>query len=205
MRKSDGYFNGKDMCSVNPNKTMKDYMRNAQTKEFVEELKNEVVDMPLIDIISTGANENRGTWIHPRVATHLAMWISPKFSVKVTGWIEEWKQFSKVNEKKYLDELCTLEPSFSNQKEKEIQSKLKEELGAASEVKTAFGYVDLLTDTKIIEIKNATNWKDALGQILCYSIEYPEHTKVIVLFGEIKDIETVKKAYDKYGVELIVM
>jgi hypothetical protein len=34
--------------------------------------------------------ENRGTWIHPKLAIHFAMWISPAFSVEVISWVERF-------------------------------------------------------------------------------------------------------------------
>ena len=43
----------------------------------------------LIDIKVEGDNDDRGTWVHPRVAIHIAQWVSPKFAVVVTGWIQQ--------------------------------------------------------------------------------------------------------------------
>ena len=37
--------------------------------------------------IATGPNDQRGTWIHPRLAVDLARWISPEFAVWMDGWI----------------------------------------------------------------------------------------------------------------------
>lgn len=31
----------------------------------------------------------QGTWIHRRVAIHLAQWCNAKFAVRVSGWVEE--------------------------------------------------------------------------------------------------------------------
>jgi hypothetical protein len=44
----------------------------------------------LIEEITTGPNDQRGTWVHPRVAVSLAMWCSPTFEAAVTGWVVEW-------------------------------------------------------------------------------------------------------------------
>jgi KilA-N domain len=44
----------------------------------------------LIQTITTGPNEERGTWAHPRVAIHCAMWCSAMFAVQVTSWVEDW-------------------------------------------------------------------------------------------------------------------
>jgi hypothetical protein len=95
MRNSDGYYNGGDMCKVKKGKTMKDYLRNQDTQDFIEELKNELGDIyptPLTDIITTGANENRGTWVHPKLAIHLGMWVNSKFGVKVINWTYRFMQ-----------------------------------------------------------------------------------------------------------------
>jgi hypothetical protein len=56
-------------------------------------------------------------------------------------------------------------------------------LAGQIEVETEVGYIDLLTDDEIIEIKDGKFWKHALGQILSYSIDYPNHKKRIHLFN----------------------
>lgn len=67
--------------------------------------------------------------------------------------------------------------------EKYIQKRLKVELGGQIEVCCDSGYIDLLIDTEIIEIKHGMNWKHAVGQLLMYSLDYPTHKKRIHLFG----------------------
>lgn len=92
MRKSDGFLNAKDMAKVK-NKKVNDYFRLDQTKEFIKALEKKVDGisrLPIIDTITKGANEFRGTWIHPKLAIHFAMWISPEFSVEVTDWVERF-------------------------------------------------------------------------------------------------------------------
>lgn len=43
----------------------------------------------LIELNMGSDNNVQSTWIHPRVAIHIAQWISPKFAVNVTGWIHK--------------------------------------------------------------------------------------------------------------------
>lgn len=91
MRNQDGYFSATDMCKVG-NKLYGHYRENSQTKDYVEALSTSIgipIDQ-LINKITTGPNEYRGTWVHPKVAIHLAMWISPKFSVKVIDWVDRF-------------------------------------------------------------------------------------------------------------------
>ena len=71
--------------------------------------------------------------------------------------------------------------------EKIYQLKLQKSLGGSIEVPCLVGRIDLLTDTEIIEIKEARLWKSALGQLLVYSIYYPSHTMRMHLFGNIKE------------------
>lgn len=88
MRKTDGYYNANDMTYAG-GKLWKNYKRNKETTEFLNELENEVHIRATLLVQSTqgGDSKNQGTWIHPRVAIHLAHWISPKFAVKVTDWV----------------------------------------------------------------------------------------------------------------------
>jgi hypothetical protein len=125
---------------------------------------------------------NSGSWVHPQIATHIAIWISPKFGVAVSGWIEEWKAQGN-NKDKYIKKLNSIEPAEIIQKEKEIQARLKRELNAEIEVETPVGFIDIVSEDKIIEIKEISKWKHAVGQILCYA-NYIKKTKEIYLFGE---------------------
>jgi len=69
----------------------------------------------------------------------------------------------------------------------QIRDRLKSQLGGLTEVKTAAGRIDLLTETEIIEVKRVGEWKSGLGQLLVYSGFYPEHRKRLYLFGSAKD------------------
>lgn len=87
-QRDDGYLNATEMCKVGKKK-YNDYDRLNQTKEYLEAL-NRSTGIPadlLIEKIITGPNDNRGTWVHPRVAIHLAQWVSPQFAVQVTDWV----------------------------------------------------------------------------------------------------------------------
>ena len=68
--------------------------------------------------------------------------------------------------------------------EYQVVKRLQTELGGQIEVVTAVGRIDLLTETEIIEVKQVSDWKSALGQILTYAGFFPEHTKRIHLFGD---------------------
>ena len=50
----------------------------------------------LVEIISTGSNSSRGSWIHPDLGIQLAQWISPKFSIQVSRWVRQLCTVGKV-------------------------------------------------------------------------------------------------------------
>ena len=85
MRLSDGYISATKMCQ-SAGKTMSDYMRLQGTNEFLEQLADSLrcPKSNLTNRRETGHVEDRGTWVHPRLAIHLASWCSPSFAVKVT-------------------------------------------------------------------------------------------------------------------------
>lgn len=89
-RKSDGYINATQLCKAG-GKKLNDYLRLDKTKEYLQALDRSAgypADL-LIHIIMDGKNENRGTWVHRKVAYHLAQWISPSFAVQVSNWLDE--------------------------------------------------------------------------------------------------------------------
>lgn len=93
QRKSDGFWSATDMCKIGKKK-FKDFYRLNQTKEYLN-LVAGVLDMSqdqLIEVKKGNSSKfSQGSWIHPRIATYLASWISPLFAVKIGGWSEEWK------------------------------------------------------------------------------------------------------------------
>lgn len=85
--------------------------------------------------------------------------------------------------------------------EKQIKLKLQASLGGEIEVKTRNGYIDLLTDTEIIEIKIGKNWKAAIGQILVYALDYPKHIKRLHLF-KIKNDENINNICKLHNIKV---
>jgi hypothetical protein len=202
-RAEDNFINATQLCKAG-GKKFKDWDRLDSTKELIKELEKSIgvdANCKLIDKKVGGSHS--GSWVHPDLAVPLAQWISPAFTIQVSKWIREWRSFSDENEAKYMKELSNLKPSASTQLEKEIQLKLQKELGAAIEVRTPVGYIDLLTDNKIIEIKHISNWKSALGQVLSYGDFYPEKNKELYLFGESAcNIDQICRICSKYGVKV---
>lgn len=88
---------------------------------------------------------------------------------------------SEEDLRELLDEMCTDEKVH----EKEIQERMQKMFGGQREVHTPVGFIDLLTDTQLIESKRANGWKSALGQVLSYGKFYPNHELVIYLFGDL--------------------
>ncbi len=75
---------------------------------------------------------------------------------------------------------------------------------AIPEQYTPVGSIDCITESEIVEIKNIRSWKSGLGQLLAYAYFYPNHEKVLMVFGKKsnKYIDNVKSVCEKYGVEL---
>ena len=74
-------------------------------------------------------------------------------------------------------------PRKSAQDEKQIQLAYHARHGGDMEVNTPLGRIDLLTSTTLYEFKHISKYKEALGQVICYSTYAPRANKVIVLFG----------------------
>lgn len=186
----NGYINATKICydmkTKNGNKKeFKQWKFNSISQEILIEISNEThitMDNLLIPITGGKIMEIRGTYVHPLLLTHIAYWISPKFAIKESLWIEEWKNFSNENLFKYYYTLSNLEPLQNNNKEKLIQKKLHKKLGGQTEVTTKVGDIDLLTNDSLIEIKTYDNWKYGIGQIIAYSTFHPDKNKYLYLF-----------------------
>lgn len=91
IQREDGYVNATLLCQ-SAGKFWKDYYRLESTKAFLNELSDvgRILPTDLVQIKQGGTPQEQGTYVHPKVAIHLAQWLSPKFAVFVTGVIFSW-------------------------------------------------------------------------------------------------------------------
>jgi hypothetical protein len=201
--REDGYIYATGLCKA-VGKRVNHWLTLKETKDLVKILSSEtsISENKLIEINKGGNYKTQGTWVHRMLATNLGQWCSIYFCLQISKWIEEWCLIKKGNEEKYLKEIYNIKPdNLNDSKELEIQKKLQEKLGGEIEVETDVGFIDLLTNLEIIEIKNGKYWKHAVGQILIYSLEYPEHIKRIHLFDICKS-EIIEKCCKKYDIKV---
>jgi hypothetical protein len=192
----NGFINANKLCEL-VSKRVDNWLRSSETKNYINLLTKKLnLSREDIIIIKRGGNcKEQGTWLHDKLALYFCIWCSKSFFIQITDWIDEWRSLNEKNQNKYYLELYNLQPddNLIYQKEKEIKLKLQKELGGEIEKETESGFIDLLTDTQIIEIKNGINWKYAVGQILMYSIDFPNHQKRIHLFDMDRDIKIEQK------------
>ena len=198
--REDGMINATLLCKAGK-KLLSNYYQNKQTKEYLDALSIET-GIPITELFVTTAGKYGGTWIHHLVATHLAQWISIDFSIKVSLWIDKWKSINDKNKKEYDDSLLNIKADKNNlNREKEIQTKLNQELGGEIEVETEFGFIDILTKDELIEIKIGHDWKCGIGQLLAYGEYYKDHVKRLHLF-DFKYDKKIDKVCEKYNIKL---
>ena len=118
-RACDGYFNGTNMCTAFK-KHFKHYLESQRASEYLNALARAFISkvgiptlrassksrvgIPTLDFATVRASlvqvqhggENRGSWIHERVAVDLARWLSPDFAVWMDGWVLEGLGLSSV-------------------------------------------------------------------------------------------------------------
>ena len=69
-------------------------------------------------------------------------------------------------------------------REFEISNRVSVRENGLREVMTPCGYIDVLTQTEVIEVKHYSKWKGAIGQALCYAQVYPGRKPRIHLYGK---------------------
>lgn len=81
---ADGYIDATELCKAG-NKEFAIYNRNENkgTKNFLDLLSKDI-GVPRSELIKTSKRGDLHTWVHPRVAVHLAQWVSSSFAVQVT-------------------------------------------------------------------------------------------------------------------------
>jgi hypothetical protein len=91
------------------------------------------------------------------------------------------------------------------QSEAEVQARLGSVLGAGHKSGVT-GTVDIWTEDMIFEIKDVRNWTQAIGQVAHYATEYPNHRKIVYLFGKWTDKfswPTIQETCRNCGVEVM--
>lgn len=85
QRPDDGYMDATAMCKAT-GKKWSHYWANTTTKDFVQALA-ESTGIPAESLVEMQSGRGGGTYVHPKLAMHLAQWCSPKFAVVVSGWV----------------------------------------------------------------------------------------------------------------------
>ena len=91
MRK-DGMINATMLCKAHGKKLLTNYTRNKETKDYLHELSSDmrISISQLIQVCKGNSSKfQQGTWVHRKVAIHLAQWLSPSFAVQVSNWLDE--------------------------------------------------------------------------------------------------------------------
>lgn len=96
----------------------------------------------------------------------------------------------------------------AKKKRRNPESKVRDALaasvrGARTEVPCSSGVVDIVTPMEIIEVKRATLWKAAMGQVLAYSEDFPHLVPRVHLFGpEAEHFRLAAVTCERFGVRL---
>lgn len=89
-----------------------------------------------------------------------------------------------------------------------VRDALAVDVGGEIEVETPAGFIDVLSDNAVIEVKYYKKWKHGLGQVLAYQSFYPRLAKRLHLFAHFGDFGTgeifalAKSVCDVHGVEV---
>lgn len=96
----------------------------------------------------------------------------------------------------------------SRVKQRSVRDALALIVGGKTEQVTPVGFIDVLSDTEVIEVKHYTLWKHGLGQVLSYQLHYPHLAKRLHLFAQIggrdtdKYLEKAKSTCDPFAVKV---
>lgn len=90
QRETDGYINATQLCKA-AGREFYNYQRTQHGNDYIEalSLKPNLIGLELVQVKSGKPENGGGTWVHPKVAIHLAQWLSPEFALQVTDWVIE--------------------------------------------------------------------------------------------------------------------
>ena len=100
MDMTTGYINATKLCT-DGGKQVKAWLRNDGNKELIKYFENSHRSnfTPMTNILTGGQNtELRGTYVHPKLITHIASWVSPAFAWKVSEIVNNFLIKEKEDE-----------------------------------------------------------------------------------------------------------
>ncbi len=151
----DGYVSLTDMAKAS-GKQVNHYLRLDATKAYLKALSLETgTSTSTLLFTVRGKGKKQGTWAHPIVALNFSQWCKSSQNKKIT----------KTGELSIRDSLAS-------------------QLRGQKEVPCKTGFVDVLTNQELVEVKGIKDWKEAIGQVLVYACEFPNNKPRIHLFGE---------------------
>lgn len=101
QRSRDGYINASQLCAV-AGKKWHQYVSQEPTGHFMRALSAKTgIEVPeLVQTVATPGSSS--VWVHPKLALHLAQWLSAEFAVQVTEWVHDWLSGNKVPASAYI-------------------------------------------------------------------------------------------------------
>jgi phage antirepressor YoqD-like protein len=97
LRQLDGYVNATRLTQAYKQQTGKrrdvhEWLNSKRTQEMLKHLGSVtgISVTGLYQVVQGGVPENQGTWIHPKLATRFAIWLSDDFGLMVENWVENW-------------------------------------------------------------------------------------------------------------------
>lgn len=91
-RQGDGYLNATQMCNAY-NKKLYDWRRTKAGIAVTDALSLET-GIPASKLFHSvrgrGDSVQQGTWVHPKLAVHIAQWIDPQFALWVSDLVIDW-------------------------------------------------------------------------------------------------------------------
>ena len=112
--RKDGSINITKLCKAG-GKEYSEWKRYKESEQQIQACERSL-GIPrdlIISSITTGPNENRGTWAHRRLAIIIAQWVSPTFAVQVSGWVETLLTKGKVETKNTISYSAPSSPPTS--------------------------------------------------------------------------------------------
>jgi hypothetical protein len=111
---SNEMVNATDMIRAFPVKRMNNFLRQKQTKEFIEALESDALKSATV--IKQGGSE-QGTWMHKLLAYKFAGWLDPKFELFV------YKVFDAAVQDKLKTQQAQLDYFWDKQDQKDLYNK----------------------------------------------------------------------------------
>lgn len=126
----DGYLNATALAKAYEQvtgirKDVRDWLLTDRAKTYIERFSAKT-GIPVLELVRVKKGGNApGTWIHPKLGTPFATWLSVEFEMLVSDWVDEWMSLYSPSQIEADTDRVAIRDELKDKKRLELTGQVK--------------------------------------------------------------------------------